>query len=166
MYQACDRKITAEIWDKAIAGSTAATTGTTINKAAFDILMSAVEVDGAGSFISPRATFFEAKSVAIDAGSGRFLVEKIAENALGKGKVYDGTDYWYSTLFIDPVAEQRICYGDFSKIYVADYGMYDVIVDKFTKASLGQVVITVNKIANVALKNPNAFAVSEDFDLL
>lgn len=164
MYKACDRGITAKIWEKALAGATSAATGTTLDKSAFDALMEAVEVDGDGAFISTRKTFFAAKKVKVDPGSGKFLVEKVSEGSLGKGKTYDETTYWHSSLFKDATNESRVCYGDLSKIYVADYGMYDIIVDKVTRAAEGVVVITVNKVADVALKNPNAFAVSDDFD--
>jgi HK97 family phage major capsid protein len=157
MALACDRKITAEIYDKAYAGATEDADATDISKDSFDSLMGTVDIDGACSFLAPRSTFFAAKSVPIDEGSGRFLVEKISETQVGKGATYDGTPFWYSSLFAD-ASGQYVVYGDLSKIHVADYGMADVIVDKYTLAGEGQVKITVSKIVCVALKNPDAFA--------
>ena len=43
-----------------------------------------------------------------------------------------------STLFEDPEHEKYVLYGDPSFIHVADYGMSELIVDKYTLASNGR----------------------------
>jgi len=164
MVKGCDRAITKEVYTKVLAGATEVATGA-ITKAGFDALMGQPEIEYEGAFISARATFFEAKGVAIDAGSGRFLVEKASGNVLGKGTVYDGTPYFYSNLFEDGADKQYVAYGDLSKIHVADYGKIEIIVDKFTAAADGKVIITINKLADVALINPVAFSKTPDLDV-
>jgi len=163
MVKGCDRAITKDVYVKALAGATEVAAGD-VTKDGFDALMAGAEIEYGGAFLSNRATFFEAKGVKIDSGSGRFLVETVAGNALGKGTVYDGTDYWYSLLFEDGANQQYVVYGDVSRIHVADYGMLEIIVDKFTLATTGKIVITINKIADVALLNPAAFTKSADLN--
>jgi hypothetical protein len=126
--------------------------------------MAGAEVELDGAFLANRATFFEAKGQPIDAGSGRFLVERAGDVKVGRGVSYDGTPFWYSNLFEDGVDQKYVVYGDTSKIFVADYGMVEVIIDKYTQAAAGKVIITVNKLADVALKNPAAFAKTPDLD--
>ena len=164
MVKGTDRRITAEIYTKLLGYASEVAAADAVSKAGFDALMGGAEVEGGGAFFSPRATFFEAKSIAIDAGSGRFLVEMIGDSAASAGRTYDGVPYWYSTMFTDAADTKFFVYGDPQKIFIGDYGQVEVIVDKFTKAAEGQVVITVNKIADVKVLNPNAFVKSADLD--
>jgi len=164
MVKGCDRAITTEVYNKIVSGAAHEVAGADISKDGFDALQGAAEVEMDGAFFSARTTFFEAKAVAIDAGSGRFLVESIGTATIGKGNTYDGVPYWYSSLFNDGTDQQYVCYGDASRIHVADYEMLEIIVDKFTLAAEGQVVFTINKIADVALKNPKAFSRTADLN--
>jgi hypothetical protein len=159
MLVGIDRQISAKVYAKALAGATEVA-GVALTKAGFDALMGAAEVDGDGAFASHRATFFEAKSVAIDAGSGRFLA-----TLNGKaGITYDGVPYFFSTLFADGANQKYVIYGDFYNIVVGDWGMFEVLVNPYTYAKTGQVEIVVNRIVNVALQNPDAFVKSPDLD--
>jgi hypothetical protein len=165
MVKGTDRRITAEIYTKILGYASEVAAADSISKGGFDALMAGAEVEGAGAMFSPRATFFEAKSVAIDAGSGRFLVEMIGDSIASAGRTYDGVPYWYSSLFVDPdipAAQKYFVYGAPEKVLIGDYGTVEIIIDKFTKAAEGQVIVTVNKIADVKVLNPNAFAKSVD----
>jgi HK97 family phage prohead protease len=162
MVKGCDRMITKQIYVKILAGASAVAAGA-ITKAGFDALQGGAEVETDGAFFANRATFYQAKGVAIDAGSGRFLTEK--SDFAGKGYAYDGTAFWYSNLFDDGALQQYVVYGDASRIFVADYNSVEIIIDKYTKAISGQVVITVNKIADVAIKNPAAFVKTPDLEV-
>jgi len=161
MVKGCDRAISRDVFAKAEAGATEVAAATAVTKDNFDLLMAGAEIEYSGAFISHRSQFFAAKGVVIDAGSGRFLIERMSNDTLGKGQTYEGVDYWYSNLFDQNTAgadaTNRIVYGDISRIHVADYGMLEVILDKYTKAGEGKVIVTVNKIADVALLNPGAF---------
>ena len=163
MIKACNRAITAEVYSHAFAGATTVTAADDYDKDSLDLLMAGAEVDGDGAFMSERKVFFLLKSAHIDAGSGRFIAEKVGVN--GKGELYDGSSHFYSTLFTDAVNTDYIVYGDLSKIVVAEFGngKVEVIVDKYTLAGDGQVKITVNKIADVALLNP-VFTKTADLD--
>jgi hypothetical protein len=163
MVKAADRKITEDVYTKLL-GYASAVAGADISKAGFDALQGGAEVENNGAFFSARPTFFEAKGVAIDAGSGRFLVEQVNGTAVGNGQTYDGVTYWFSSLFNDGVDQKYVVYGDPSRIHVADYEMLEIIIDKYTKAANGQVIFTINKIANVAVTNPNAFVKTPDLD--
>ena len=158
LNKAADRAITAEVYDKIVAGSQLATGGA-ISKAGFDTLRAAAEIEMDGAFFAPRATFFEAAGVPVDAGSGIFLAKLIEAD---RGLTSDGEDFFFSSLFEDPEGEKYVIYGDPSFIHVADYGMSELIVDKYTLAGKGQIILTFNKLADVALKNPYAFSRTPD----
>lgn len=153
MEKGCDRQISGEVYTKVLAGASEVADAE-ISKAGFDALQAGAEIDGEGSFLANRKTFFEAKGTPIDAGSGRFLAE-LGET--DKGHTFEGSNFWYSNLFEDGDANKFVAYGDLSKIHVADFGMSEVIIDKVTQASKGKIIITVNKLADVALMNPVAF---------
>ncbi len=160
MEKGCDRKISAEVYAKVLAGATEVAGGA-ITKPGFDLLQAGAEIEGEGSYLGSRKTFFEAKGVAVDAGSGVFLTSLVEAD---KGATYEGSPFFYSPLFEDGVKQKYVAYGDLSYIHIADYGMSEVIIDKVTLAGKGQIVLTVNKLADVALLNPNAFAKSPDLD--
>lgn len=150
MVKACDRGVTEEIYKVAAAGASAVTGATGYTTTDLDMIVSAV--DGDVTVLMPRSDFYAAKSVKIDDGSGRFLVEKISNT---EGKLWDGTPLFYSNLF-DGTA---IVAADLQHITVGEFGdEYEVIFDYTSKAPEGQVVITVVKVANVVLRNANAVA--------
>lgn len=160
MITSVDRKISADVYAKALAGATEVTI-TALDKAGLDLLMGGAEIEMDGVFASSRATFFEAKGVAIDSGSGRFLATIVNKDL---GATYEGIPWFYSSLFADGTNQQYVIYGDFSQIVVADWGMYEVLVNPYTYAKEGQIEIVVSRIANVSMHDPNAFAKSEDLD--
>lgn len=158
LNKAADRAITAEVYAKILAGAQSATGGA-ISKAGFDALRAAAEIEMDGAFFAPRATFFEAAGVPVDAGSGIFLAKLLEAD---RGLTSDGEDFFFSSLFEDPTGEKYVVYGDPSFIHVADYGKSELIVDKYTLADKGQIILTFNKLADVALKNPYAFSKTPD----
>lgn len=150
MVKGCDRGVTEEIYKVAAAGATTISGATGYTTADFDMIVEAV--DGDVTVLMPRADFYAAKSVKIDDGSGRFLVEKTSNT---EGKLWDGTPLFYSNLF-DGTA---VVAADLQHITVGEFGdEYEVIFDYTSKAPEGQVVITVVKVANVVLRNANAVA--------
>lgn len=164
LVKGVDRQITKQVYAKALAGATEVA-GAGLDKDGFDALMAEAEIEYEGAFLANRKTFFEAKGVVIDAGSGRFLAEKAASDRLGKGSVYDGTPFWYSNLFEDGASQKYVVYGDTGMIHVADYGKTEIIIDNMTQINEGKIRITVVKLADVALKNPVAFSKTPDLDL-
>lgn len=153
----CDRKISAEVYAKILAGADTVS-GAGLDKQGFNALMAAAEIEMDGAFFAHRATFFEAAGTSIDTGSGVFLAKMDSPD---KGLTSDGVNFFYSELFSDPSGEKYVAYGDPSRIHVAVWGL-EVVVDKMTKAATGQVVFTVNKLACVALTNPTAFSKSKN----
>lgn len=150
MVKGCDRGITEQIYAVAAAGATAVSGATGYTTADLDMIVEVV--DGDVTVLMPRADFYAAKSVKIDDGSGRFLVEKTSNT---EGKLWDGTPLFYSNLFNGTA----VVAADLQHITVGEFGdEYEVILDYTSKAPEGQVVITVVKVANVVLRNANAVA--------
>lgn len=163
LLKACDRSITKEVYAKILAGANTVV-GAALTFGGFNGLMSSAEVEYEGAFFSNRATYFEAKGVKVDDGSGRFLAEYVKGDVIGEGQTWEGVKYWYSNLFDDGANQKYVAYGDPSFIALADFGSVEVIVDPYSQAAKGQVVITVNKLVDVALTNPDAFSVTPDLD--
>lgn len=160
--KAIDRKISAQMYAEILAGATTVTGADDLSKASFDLLESSVAVDG--SYFMKRKTFYGAKSIAIDSGSGQFLAKRVAQDI---GETYEGVPIFHSGLFVDATDEKYVAYGVPSNIAIGFWGndAYELIVDPFTKAANGTLVITISRIADIKIPNvANAFVKSADLD--
>jgi hypothetical protein len=145
MVKGVDRAITKDIFDVLIAGASAQAGLVGYTTANMDTLVA--NVDGDTTILMPRAEFYKAKNVKIDAGSGIFLANKTSQFA---GNMWDGTPLFYSQLF----ANATIVAADLKHVAVGEFGSdVEVIFDTYTKAPEGSVVITVCKLGDVKLVN-------------
>lgn len=105
--------------------------------------------------LSPRLAA-KLKTVAKDTGSGRFLMEN---------KEIDGIRTLVSSLVprlgTSPNFTEVLLYGDFSQLFVAQWGGVNFVVDPYTGAGAGSVNLYVNMYADCAIANPKAFAVNK-----
>lgn len=161
--QNIDRKMVQYVYSQIAAVATEVSAADGFDKAAFDAIEGAVPVDG--SYFMTRPSFYTAKGVVIGGdGSGRFLAHKVRQDV---GETYEGTPIYHSGLFADAANEQRYYYGCTPNIAVGMWGSdaYEVIVDPYTKATSGVIVITISKIADIKVVNGAiAFAKSIDLD--
>jgi hypothetical protein len=150
------------IYTAVLAGATEVAAGA-FTKVGFDALEGSVPTDG--NYMMARSSFFEAKSVPIDAGSGKFLATKQGQDY---GETYEGTPIFHSSNFVDGAGLQYICYGVASNIALGFWGndSYEIIVDPLTKAAKGTLVITISKIVDVKIPNVAvAWSRSADLDV-
>ncbi len=56
-------------------------------------------------------------------------------------------------------AEQPVIFGNFSDLVIAQWGGLELIIDPYTKASDGQIVVTVSGLFDVARKHNESFAI-------
>jgi len=159
MIKSCDRKITSEVYTIALAAATEVSAGA-LTLAGFNALMKAVDIEGA--FAMDRDSFFEAKAVKVDAGSGRFLATMTQEN--GVGLTYDGAKLFYSSLFADGDAKQYAIYGAWEEIYLGFWGALEILINPYTYQKQGEIEITVNKLADAVCRNSGAFVKTPDLD--
>lgn len=82
---------------------------------------------------------------------------KNTQLVLENGEV-DGTPA-YNTSSIK--GKKLVAYGDWSYLYIAQFGTVQLTVDRISRAQWGEVLITVNAFYDAALVNPNAIAVGE-----
>ncbi len=100
------------------------------------------------------------KELKTDAGSGRFVWND-NDNVLG----YDAT---ISNLMPRDLAKgtgtdlHALILGDFSQLYVAQWGGLDIVVDQYTKAKNAQVNVIANSWWDIACRQPKGFAVIKD----
>lgn len=159
MVKGVDRKITAKTYAVALAAAGEVAAGA-LTVAGFNALMAAVDTDGA--FAMTRASFFDAKAVKVDDGSGKFLTALTGKN--GIGLTYDGANAFYSTLFDDGAAKKYALYGAWAEIFIGMWGALEMLFDPFTLQEEGQIRTTVNKLTNIVCRNDGAFKKSPDLD--
>lgn len=162
VLEAIDRKITAKVYAAAYAGATTVTAANAFTKAAFDLLEGSVPVDG--KYLMSRASFFSAKSVAIDVGSGKFLANRVSQDF---GETYEGSEIFHSGLFTDASTTKYVIYGALSQIAIGFWGQdaYELIIDPFTNALKGELLITVSKLVDIKIPDAaTAFVKSADLD--
>lgn len=87
-----------------------------------------------------------------DAGSGRFVME----NGL-----IDGQKTIVTNLVEELAGLQTLIYGNFSELYVGQWGGVNFVADPYTGAGSGQVKIFSNLYADVQAANPKAFAANK-----
>lgn len=68
-----------------------------------------------------------------------------------KGEI-DGTPCYSTT----SMAENGVLYGDFSNLYIGQFGATEIIVDNYTRAAYGEVLLTVNAYFDAALAREGA----------
>lgn len=73
------------------------------------------------------------------------------------GKI-DGFD----TLRSKQVSGNKVAFGDWSQLIIGEWEAYDLTVDPYTRAGEHEVVLTLNILADVMVRQPKAFAVSTD----
>lgn len=159
MLKGIDRKISATVYTIALAAATEVAAGA-LTVAGFNALMAAVDADG--SFLMDRGSFYAAKTVAVDQGSGRFLAQVGPMN--GVGASHDGAKIFYSNLFADGTNQQYAIYGAMNEIYLGFWGALEVLINPYTYQNNGQIQLTVNRLADLACRNTAAFVKTPDLD--
>jgi len=159
MIKGCDRKLTADVYAVALAAAGEVAAGA-ITEAGFNAMAAAVDMDGA--FAMDRGSFFAAKGLAIDSGSGLRLAKNGPRNGLGV--CHDGVPLYYSNLFDDGAAKQYIIYGAWAELWLGFWGGLEILIDPYTRGRFGEIVMTVNKLACPIVRNSGAFKKSPDLD--
>ena len=158
LLKGCDRKITTDVYTHILAGATAVATGA-LTEAGLNALMN--QVDGEGAFVMSRTSFYAGKIVKFDTGSGLRLLN--AKSA-GIGETWEGVPVFYSSLFSDGAAQQYVAYGDMSELFIVRWGAVEVLFDPYTLSPNGETRVTVNRLADMGVRNDAAFAKSPDLD--
>lgn len=92
------------------------------------------------------------KTTAKDAGSGRFLME---------GGTIDGYTARATTLVPTLSGNDVLIYGDFSQLFIGEWGAVSLVVDPYSRLKENSIEIVVNAHADVAIAQPSAFAVNK-----
>lgn len=92
------------------------------------------------------------RKIAKDAGSGRFLMENMT---------IDGAKTIISNIIPSLAGNETLIYGDFAEMYIGQWGGVNFTADPYTGAGSGEIKIFSNLYADVAIANPEAFAVNK-----
>lgn len=92
------------------------------------------------------------KSIQKDSGSGRFLME---------GNNIDGVNAHATSLVPELAGNDVLIYGDFSQLFIGEWGAISLQVDPYSLLKNDSVEIVVNAHADVAIAQPGAFAVNK-----
>lgn len=84
-----------------------------------------------------------------DAGSGRFLMED--------GKI-DGSKTVASTLVPALAGNYPLIYGDWSQMFIGQWGGLNIVTDPYAGAQSGSIVTWLNMFMDIKVANPKAFA--------
>ena len=151
---AIDRGLTQELLKvvgtlTALSGYAAADDDLVMSWADFVAMEAAIEAAGDAKYVMPRSLMGGAKTTSKDDGSGRFIWEANQIN---------GYSAFATSLF--PSADAKhIIFGDFSKAAIGLWGALEIITNPYSYAKSGKVEITVNRLADVTVRNSSGFAV-------
>ena len=107
-------------------------------------------------FLGSPMMKYLAEITKVDAGSGRFLMEKMNELL--------GYEFVSSNLVPELAGNSPLIFGDFSKAFVGEWGSMSVLSDPYTAAGANSVRLILNAHADVAIAQPEAFAVNKFFN--
>jgi HK97 family phage major capsid protein len=114
-----------------------------------------------GYLINPRL-YALLETITKDAGSGRFL----AENGLVAGYNTGKTSLVKKIAAAGQVPDlYPVIFGDFSQMFIGQFGAINVVVDPVSKADANSVKITMNMHGDVAVTNKKSFAKNTFFKL-
>jgi HK97 family phage major capsid protein len=89
-----------------------------------------------------------------DAGSGMYLLEN--------GKIA-GYQALMTSLMPELAGNQVAIFGDFSQLFIGQWGGVRFVIDPYTGASTDEIITHVNMLADVQIANPKAFAADKFF---
>lgn len=89
---------------------------------------------------------------------------KVTEKAANTAQfIWTGTEVnGYSALTTNQIPTNRVVYGNFNSVILADWEGMEVVVDPYTKAAEGRVVITIQTLVDVGVRYAKSFAISKD----
>jgi hypothetical protein len=141
-----------------------------ITNDAFDTL----ESDGTGRYLVTGTTATYANILALEASvgyfnmtspaivttpSGKALFKAMATVSSVAGPAWNGNEMNGYVAYGVPAANaNRVYFGDFSKLAIAQWAPIEIVVDPFTQAANGRIVLTAIGLADTGNMNPRAFA--------
>lgn len=117
-----------------------------------------------GAFLINPETEGVLATTKVDAGSGLFLY---SENGQGEGRVLNRRSLTTSLMPNDHGVSDHsvIAYGNYSKLWMGDWGGVDIVRDIYTRAAFGQIEIVANSFIGFAAEHPEFFVLAKDVDL-
>lgn len=110
-------------------------------------------------FLMNFKTWSELKKLKKDAGSGRFVLE----DNLVDGFDYVASNYVPSNLTKGGATNlSAMAFGDFSKVYLGNFGAMELVIDPYTLASQAKTKIVSNTFHGFAFTYPEAISVVKD----
>lgn len=119
-------------------------------------LQSLLEIENVGDaslgFLTHPAMKFALKGIPVVALGSRFLWE---------GEEIDGVKAVSSSLVPALSGNYPVIYGDWSNLFIGEWGALNMIIDPYTRVLSGEIQVVVNAFAGVAVARPKAFAVDK-----
>ena len=102
------------------------------------------------------------KTIEKATGSGRFIYDDLVPGRVNGYKI-DWSNLVPSDLTKGTgTALSALIFGNFSDLYIGQWGGLDFIVDPYTGARTGEIYITLNAWNDVAVAEPKSFAAIKD----
>ena len=115
------------------------------------------------SYITNAKVIGAAKTTTKAASGDRFIIEEGAERRMN-GYPCHMSSYVPSNLTKGTAAGicSALFFGNWADLYIGEWGGLDIVVDPFTHAGSGEVVMTINAYNDVLVAQPKSFAVIRD----
>lgn len=130
----------------------------------FETFVGKANADGAGMayVTTPGAKgILKTTAVALQ-GATTVSSRAIWDNGTFNDGSNDGIMNSYRSASTNQVPLDRVVFGRWSQLMVGVWGGLDMVLDVYTKAKSGELVITANTWLDAALRHPQAFTVSSD----
>lgn len=118
------------------------------------------------AYLTNAKVFGNMKTILKAANSGRFIVDD-----MNPGVVNGYKAEWSNLVPADLTkgTASGVCsamiFGNFEDLYIGQWGGIDIVVDPYTRASYGDVVITLNAWNDVLVAQPKSFAAIKDITI-
>ena len=68
----------------------------------------------------------------------------------------------YAAWSTNQITDNKVIFGNFADLLIGSWQGVDLVVDPYTRAGTGEIVITITQPLDVAVRHPQSFTVSTD----
>ena len=106
-------------------------------------------------YVTSSIIYNAMRSVNVDTGSGL----KLVKGNVAEGVTDTGIDIFRSGFF---TAATDVLLGNFSEVFIGDWGAVEILQNPYIKQKEGEVEITVNQLVDTAVRNTDAFVYAQN----
>lgn len=117
---------------------------------------------GKMAYLTNAKVWASLKTTEMAANSGRFILDPNSATVNGYKADFSNLVPANLTKGSTSSACSAMIFGNFADLYIGEWGGLDIVVDPYTKAGMGEIVLTINAYNDVLVAQPKSFAVIKD----